>query len=138
MEEPVSPLETLAPNYSRKTANLNYLSELTGEFGVIIVRPGTTEDDILTQYGQKFPRECALMINTIAELSGSLNRSNGMSKEGIIMALAKIPEVVFLAMRFLDPEYWEKPNAMLRFVRKYPRFGMGDHSRKTTRGIIIK
>lgn len=132
------PLDTITPNFNRKTANLHYQSELTGEFATIVIRPNTTEDDVLSQYGQKFPRECAQMINTIQELSKSLNTPTGMSKEGVIMALAKIPEVVFLAMRFIDVEYWEKPGAMLRFVRKYPRFGIGDHSRKDRGNIIIR
>lgn len=124
------PLDTTAPNFKKHVANLHYQSELTNEFGTIQIRPGTTEDHVLWQYAKLFPRECASFLEEIKNCNQVLNSPTGMSKERRIMALTKIPEIVYTAMKFIDEDYWADKEAFYRFIRKYPRFMIGDHKKK--------
>lgn len=132
------PLDFRKPNYGKKTANLNYQSEATGEFGVIEVRPGTTEEQIMDQYVRKFPKECKLFLTELANANASLNAASGMSKEGTMMVMGKIPEVLMCAMKFIREDYWESNARTRAFFRKFPKLMVGDHRVKSTKGVIIK
>lgn len=134
----ITGLEHRIPRFDRKFANLHYQSEITREYGTIIIRPNTTEDDIMNQYAQKFPRECKIYLSTIAGISKTLNTLTGMGKEGRVMFISKIPEIIYTAMKFLNEDYWMSKEALYRFIRNYPKFMIGDHRRKDTKGVIIK
>lgn len=132
------PLDSAMPNFKKRTVNLHYISTMTSEYGTIRIRPGMTEDDVLTQYSRLFPRECAMYLNEIRLTTQALYNANGFSKERHMMALTKIPEILYTAMKFLREDYWFDKKAFYNFVRKYPKFMIGNHSRKTTRGVHVR
>lgn len=131
-------LDSVTPNFSKKFANIHYQSELTGEFGTLKIRFNTTEDDVLNQYARLFPKECAHFLAEMKELGQSVINPNGMSQLRMMSSLTKMPELIFMAMKFFDENFWSNKANVLRFVRKYPKFQIGDRSRKSTLGVIIK
>lgn len=131
-------LESLYPDNSRTSMNMHYQSEDTQEFGTLCLRKGMLLDDLLRQYAQKFPIECSGFLTSVREINQNLHRPGGMSKEGIVMAIGKLPQALFYALEFLDPEFFMDGGAKFRsFLRAYPRFAVGDHSRKLTSGARI-
>lgn len=132
------PLDSISPNFKKKVVNMHYISAMTGEYGTIRLRPGMNEDDILKQYAMLFPRECAAYLHEIKATNQALYNTNGFSKERHMMAITKIPEILYTAMKFFREDYWFDKKAFYNFVRKYPKFMIGDHSRKTTRGVHVR
>lgn len=112
------------PDFSKKFANLHYQSPTTGEFGTIVIRPNTTEDDVIRQYERIFPKECSMHLELINEMSKALDKPTGMSQLGIMSALTKIPEIVYLSMKYFDPDFWGNKKNVNRFVRRYPKLMM--------------
>ena len=129
-------LNALSPNFKKKTANLHYMSEVTGEVGTLLIRPGISEDDIMNQYAKKFPKECRFFLMEIKNITQVLFSGTGMSRERTMMSLTKIPQILYLAMKFIDEDYWSDKKRYYRFLRKYPKFMVGNHNHKTTRGIV--
>lgn len=125
-----NPFDSISPNFKKKVANLHYISQITGEYGTLCIRPGMSDEDILEQYSKKFPRECRVYLDEIRLMNQSLLNSNGMSKERQMMALTKIPELIYTAMKFIDEEYWFDKSRFYKFIRKFPKFMIGDHHRR--------
>ena len=119
-------LETKVPNFKKRFANLHYQSEVTKEFGTIIIRSNTTEDDIMNQYAKLFPKECNLFLEEIKNITPLLHSPSGMSKMGTMMATTKVPEVIHCCMRYLNEDYWMNAKNVYRFIRRYPKFAIGD------------
>lgn len=132
------PIDIRKPNYDRQFANLHYQSEATGELGCIEVRPGFTEENIMSQYCSKFPKEAQLLLEEVKWANQNLKNNSGMSNLRSIMSLGKVPEIVMCAMKFIREDYWESKSRSIRFFRKFPKFMVGDHSNKKATGIIIK
>ena len=123
-------MNSVVPNFKKKVANLHYISQMTGEYGTIFIRPGMTEDEIMEQYATLFPKECRVYLEEIKLMNQTLHHSSGMSKERQMMAITKIPEIMYTAMKFIDQDYWFDKNRFYKFVRKYPKFMVGEHKRK--------
>lgn len=126
------------PDNTRHSMNMHYQSDETGEFGTIRLHKGMPVEQVLRQYAALFPIECSMHLKQIQDVNNSLHRPGGMSKEGIVMAIGKIPRAVFLALEFLDIDYWMDGKNFRKFVRAYPKFAIGDHTRKTSKGVIVK
>lgn len=138
MEDASSGLELKCPDFTKRFVNIHYQSESSGEFGTIIIRHHTTEDDVLNQYGRLFPIEARQALSVIRELNQSLFFPGGMSEVGIMGAITKIPEILYMAMKYFDIDYWSNKRNLYRFVRRYPKFMVGDHRAKDTKGVIVK
>ena len=126
-----NPFDSIVPNFKKKVANLHYISQITGEYGTLNIRPGMSDEDIMEQYARKFPRECRVYLEEIRYMNQTLVNTNGMSKEKQMMALTKIPELIYTAMKFIDEEYWFDKKRFYKFVRKFPKFMIGDHRRRS-------
>lgn len=132
-------LETLMPDNTRFSINMHYQSETTGEFGTLRLNKTMTAEHVLKQYHALFPVEAQAFVDEVRKISQNLHRPGGMSKEGIMMALGRVPKIVFMAMEFLDSDYWLDVRNFRRFIRAYPKFAIGDHSHKQTNpGVLIK
>ena len=136
-------LESVIPDNTRFSINMHYQSEATGEFGTLRVNKSMTVEQILDQYARLFPIECQLFIDSIKLANQNLYRPGGMSKEGVMMAIGRIPKIVLIALEFINPDFFMMDSRQgmanfRRFVRAYPKFAIGDHSRKHTLGAIVK
>jgi hypothetical protein len=136
-EGSLGPLDSRIPNFKRKFANIHYQSTLTGEFGTLIIRPNTTEEDVLQQYAKLFPRECNHFISEVVEMNKALHSPIGMGRAKMMASLTKIPELVFMSMKYFDENFWGNKRNVYRFIRKYPRFAVGNRSHKQTKGVIV-
>ena len=126
-----SGLESLYPDNTRDSINMHYQSESTHEFGTLRLIKGMPLDSVLAQYSSQFPIECRAFLDQVRATNQNLHRPGGMSKEGIIMAIGKVPKLLFMAFEFLDPDFWLAPENFRAFIRAYPKFAVGDHSRKS-------
>lgn len=132
-------LESMIPDNTQFAINMHYQSDSTHEFGTLRINKAMTPDQVLAQYTKLFPIESAAFLEEIKAVNQNLHRPGGMSKAGIVMAIGKVPKLVFMAMEFLDAEYWTDIRKFRKFIRAYPKFAVGDHSRKqTTPGVLIK
>lgn len=126
------------PDFSRKYANLHYQSDSTDEYGTITIRPNTTVEDVLTQYCRYFPKEAKLFREDVKSANQELLNRSGLSENRTMMSLGKIPQIIHTAMKFLEGErYWDDKRNMLDFIRSYPGFMVGDHTRKSTGNTLI-
>lgn len=120
------------PDFSKKFANIHYQSESTGEYGTILIRFGTTVEDVMTQYCQHFPKEAKLFMEEIKMRNATLANQNGMSEGGRMMALGSIPEIIMTACKFLYGEdFWEDKKNSIAFFHTFPKLHVGQHRRTT-------
>ena len=134
-------LSSMIPDNTRFSINMHYQSELTNEFATFRINKAMLLEDVLKQYAKLCPIECHTFFQTVKEENEQLHRPGGMSKEGIVMAIGKIPSIVLMMIEFIDPEFFtgaEKITNFRKFIRAYPKFSVGDHKRKPTRGVIVK
>lgn len=136
-------LESIYPDNSRFSINMHYQSESTGEFGTLRINKKSTIEQILAQYAKLFPIEATAFLEDIKLANQNLYRPGGMSKEGVMMAIGRIPALVLQAIEFVNPDFFlYDPKQGIanfrRFVRAYPKFAVGDHSRKLTSGVHVK
>lgn len=127
------------PDFTKNVANIHYMSEATGEIGVIVFRRGQTDiNSVLRQYCRHFPLEAKIFAEEIKRANTSLLNSSGMSHEGRMMSIAKIPDVIMTACKYLYGEdYWDDKRNTLSFIRSHPGFMVGDHRRKDRGNDII-
>ena len=128
------------PDFTKNQANMHYMSESTGEVGCIVFRRGQTSiEDIFRQYCRQFPLEAKLFAEEVKSVNQQLVNSKGMSIGGRMMSIAKIPDIIMTACKYLYGEnYWDDKKNTLDFIRQNPGFMIGDHSRKEHGNIIIK
>lgn len=110
-----------------------------GEVATVRIDKVDTESDIIGFYSKVFPKEAKDFENYIKVENEQLAKNSGMSKGGTIMRIGSIPEFIRVAFQFkYGLDFWEKPNAMTKFVRRWKGFMVGDHTRKSTKGVVIK
>lgn len=114
------------------------VSALTNEEGGIVVTPKTTLDDIVRAYALQFPLECKAYLLKVKETNAQLVHSNAMTAGKTMMKLTEIPEFIMWATRAIRRDYWEDKARIYSFIRQFPAFMVGDHSKKETKGVIIK
>lgn len=132
-------LESVIPDNARFSINMHYQSDTTHEFGTLRLTKAMNADHVLAQYTTLFPIESAAFLGELKTINQNLHRPGGMSQAGIIMAIGRVPKLIFMAMEFLDVDYWTDLRKFRKFIRTYPKFAVGDHSRKTTNpGVLIK
>lgn len=125
-------LESIYPDNSRFSINMHYQSEATGEFGTLKVTKKSSIEDILAQYAKLFPIEATAFLEEVKLANQNLNRPGGMSKEGVVMILGKIPKLVLMAIEFVNPDYFmldpkQGVRNFYRFFRAFPKFAIGEH-----------
>lgn len=113
------------------------ISAVTGEEGGMNVTAKTTLADVMQAYAQQFPREAAAFLSKIADDNAQLFNRSGMSEGGRMMQITAIPEFVLWAMRAKEREYWDLKRSY-NFIRSYPKFMIGDKTKKETQGVVIK
>lgn len=132
------PLNFRRPDFSRPILNMHIVSE-ENECKTIQLYKGMTDEELVSDYAKAFPLELNRFIKEVELDNQTLASSSGMSKNRSLMAIAKIPETIWIGMQYLRGEdYWERKGAVLKFVRRFPKLMIGDHTRKTTKGVIIR
>ena len=132
------PLNFRRPDFSRPILNMHIISE-ENECKTIQLYKGMTDEELVGDYAKAFPLELKRFIKEVELDNQALVSSSGMSKNRSLMAIAKIPETIWIGMQYLRGEdYWERKGAVLKFVRRFPKLMIGDHTRKTTKGVIIR
>lgn len=128
----LDPLSIRKPDFTKDIANIHYMSDATQEIGTILFRRGkTTLEDILRQYCRQFPLEAKIFNEEVKSANSQLTASSGMSHGGRLMAIAKIPDIIMTACKYLYGEsYWDDKRHTLDFIRSNPGFMVGDHSHK--------
>lgn len=126
----------LNPNAPKVTLHL--LSD-ENEYACITLEKKTTDQEVVDAYSKFFPKEAKKFRDYIEIENANLHRSNGMSVGGRMMRIGSVPEFIRIAMQYIHgQDYWERPHQFNKFVRKFKGFAIGDHSKKETKGIIIK
>lgn len=115
-----------------RSVTIACVSQVTNEEGGIVVTPQTTLDDIMSSYARQFPREASAYLTKCKEINASLHTDSGMSPGGRMMRLTSIPEFVLWATRAIRRDYWDSKETIYAFIRRYPAFMLGDHTRKAT------
>lgn len=132
------PINFKKPDFSRPILNMHIISE-ENECKTIQLYKGMTDEELLDDYAKAFPLEFSRFLKEVERENQELQNPTGMSKNKSMMAIAKIPETVWVGMQYLRGEdYWERKGAVLNFVRRFPKLMIGDHTRKTTKGVIIR
>ena len=126
------------PDMSKPVLNMHIMSDV-GEIATIQLRKGMTAEQLVDDYVKAFPKECKKFLEYIRMRNQGLLHESGMSEHGSIMALGSIPETIKIGMAYLYGEhYWSKKSNLYGFFRKFPKFMIGNHRRKGTRGVIVK
>lgn len=92
----------------------------------------------MTAYVLQFPKEFEVYKLKIKDVNSNLHTTTGMGKEGRMMAITQIPEFVLWCMRAIKRDYWDDKKRCYDFVRRCPAFMIGDKTKKSTTGVIIK
>ena len=135
-------LESIFPDNSKFSINMHYQSDSTSEFATFRINKSMSIEHILDLYAKLCPIECEAFLAEVRTANQQLYRPGGMSKEGVLMAIGRIPKIVMMMIEFLDPNFfvWNNGRAsrnFIRFVRAFPKFAVGDHSLKPT-GVLVK
>jgi len=138
MDTPNRDLDFRIPNLDKPFLNMHIMSS-EGEIATIQLRKGMSAEDLVDDYIKAFPKEVKKFLEYVKARNQGLYNASGMSEHGTIMAIASIPELIHIGMMYLyGADYWDKKGAVVRFVQKFPKLMIGDHRRKTTKGVIIK
>lgn len=104
----------------------------------MVVYGETSLDEIMKSYQIQFPKESSIYLAYVKKHTDELAKPTGMSSGGRMMRLTAIPEFVMWCMRAKQREYWSEKKNIYSFIRSYPKFMIGDHTLKHSKGTIIK
>jgi len=106
-------------------AILNYWSDTSGECHAFPIFTTDTAADICNRYSDLYPIELEQMIKDVSDTNENLYNSDGMSKYRTKMLKLKVPIIMYRALQYLDPDFWENRKNMNWVMEYLPKLKVG-------------